>query len=1343
MGLRSELLTELVKEVLGPRKGPYEILDASPLDEYLTGVLQPAGLSSATLDVEGMIDHISEGVANGEEDLEDSEILPAVFSPALDPRARPSSIGLSFRVRAVGTSPRFRICVSWARYQVISEENLTKEDELDRVDTAVVQGNNKRGLSGQSRWQRHPRVCVLDLSESATVYLGEGGRVAPDRAEISLHFRLDSERGEPGTFGVLIQLVNRIRPADPDRLRAEECIFQPAIRVLCGEGTRLEPVRSTSQRDSVEDDEEAQLDFLYRNLPVMARGHLVSAIWRDIDPERPAPDGVNQLDEPPFTWVDGVLLDEETRRAFSPPDVRTEFVPVYASRSPEFNWESTSVPENVPQLDASRLAEIAADAHALQAALMPLVEEYRRWIDLQEKEIGALSGTDRKIAARLLRTCRTVLRRLQTGLDLLATDSDVRLSFAFANRAMALQASWSGRKLQWRPFQLAFVLMNLEPIANQASPDRDVCDLLWVPTGGGKTEAYLALAAFTLAFRRRRALQRTSGESDRSGAGVAVLSRYTLRLLTIQQFRRALAMITACEVLRVYGLKDGQPVGWRPPRWPDQSDFLWGSVPFRIGLWVGGGLTPNRLKDGYIRQGRGRVKPGALSILQGNGRKGGQPAREEGEPAQILECPACQTILSIPDEGIGPGEYNLHLVVRKPERKDPSAYVRRIIVTAASGPGFDVSLRGIQELPSETHLVVSLELDLHQDLRVEALDKWWNQGPGTKLELACFRVSRPGYFPVAVASVRKNGGQSVIDFEIWCPNPECPLAMEWWCEGVPADISGVRPATRGGSSSYLGGRFAVKHPRAGRQITLRDEMVFRTLPEVWRADRSGDAASLIASRIPIPALTVDEQIYRRLPSMIVATVDKFARLPFEPAASSLFGNVSYYKPGDGYYREKTVRNMRQVCPPDPPDLILQDELHLLEGPLGSLAGVYETVVDFLCSHNDVRVKYVAATATIRHAGAQIRSLFDREVLIFPPPGLHVWDRFFLRGTREPHPLEEEQPGQLYVGICAPGRGPLTPVARIWACLLQQVFERKELPEADFFWTLVGYFNAIRELAGALALYRQDIPQRIRDACPESTPRPLVDDPVQLSSLIPSTSLPALLEQLDKPIPTAPDALLATAMFGTGVDIPRLSLMVVHGQPKTTSAYIQATGRVGRRRGALVVTFLRASRPRDLSHYEFFCGYHRQLHRHVEPVTVMPFSPGALDLASGPVAVALLRHRRDASHPWYRKESASDMKHHRDSPEVMEIPTILELRSQRQPEGRRPDPREVRNLTASGLDRWREIAAQHELEYVEYVRPPQKAVVLGDPEHGRAGLPVVFENVPQSMREVEETLDLEV
>jgi len=346
-----------------------------------------------------------------------------------------------------------------------------------------------------------------------------------------------------------------------------------------------------------------------------------------------------------------------------------------------------------------------------------------------------------------------------------------------------------------------------------------------------------------------------------------------------------------------------------------------------------------------------------------------------------------------------------------------------------------------------------------------------------------------------------------------------------------------------------------------------------------------------------------------------------------------------------------------------------------------------------------------------------------------------------------------------VAVCAPGKGAQTPIVRIWSSLLQSACERWQVnpsTEADQFYTLVGYFNALRELAGALSLYRQDIPERM--AFRAGSDARQLEAALELSSRVSSLNLPALLERLTISAPDAQDAVLATSMFGTGVDVDRLGLMVVHGQPKTTASYIQATGRVGRQGGGLVVTFFRASRPRDLDHYEFFTGYHRALYRYVEPVTVAPFSPRARERGLGPLSVILLRQARilngqPVAPEWRIQQRLSGMyfaqavkmANSRYDDEVKQIPDLLETRANQQPDGRRPPGGVTALETISELDRWKALASLYNLDTNRFVyyepamrSEPERHVVLGDAQHRAQGLSEAYENAPQSLRDVEET-----
>ncbi len=809
---------------------------------------------------------------------------------------------------------------------------------------------------------------------------------------------------------------------------------------------------------------------------------------------------------------------------------------------------------------------------------------------------------------------------------------------------------------------------------------------------------------------------------DRTGAGVSAISRYTLRLLTIQQFRRTLSVTTACEFLRVYNFTSKSRIGWRPSSSNSGESMIWGSTPFSAGLWVGGSVTPNRLVDsGQPFEG---IPPGALELLR-------QETKEVGEPAQITECPACATLLSIPEMGLQEGHHGLHFIIQCEDYLGKEDIIKKLEGQTLYRIKITNSL--CTPMAPRGYYTLSLEIEIRNPVRSADIDSFWAKvrdllaAGGLHARLTSARASRMGYF-IRYYLDRRNIKKE-FDFEVFCPNPKCPLHVSW-VGGMPQGwINGIQEDQLIPESKLFG----MPLPDGNAPIMVQEPFQ--------------DGNGYISDRIPIPSLTVDDQIYNRLPSVVVATVDKFARPPFESRAAGLFGNVNYHSSIGGYYRPDNPG--RSISPSygsgikikslDPPDLILQDELHLIDGPLGSLVGIYETAVEQLIREKGSSVKYIASTATIRRARDQVLSIFQKEVQTFPPPGLDADNRFFITNN-DAHPLSDLRAGRLYVGICAPGRGPLTPIIRILSRLLQTSWEVRTLPNNDGFWTLTGYFNSVRELAGARALYRQDIPQRLNEMFKKGARQITDDKAVELSSRTSSTDLPGILNLLSKTGSSSPDILFTTSMFGTGVDIGRLALMVVNGQPKTTSSYVQATGRVGRTCGGLVITFFRATRPRDLSHYEFFEGYHRQLHRFVEPVTVFPFSPGALARAAGPVSVFILRNMSNPTIPWYRWDTARAMNSNRNNAnEVKCLPDIFESRAQHQPSLRRPAKDWVKNFIGSELDRWSNLAnSNQDLEYFEYFRP-RHSVVLGDPEHKHSpNLCSVYSDAPQSLRDIEET-----
>ena len=379
-------------------------------------------------------------------------------------------------------------------------------------------------------------------------------------------------------------------------------------------------------------------------------------------------------------------------------------------------------------------------------------------------------------------------------------------------------------------------------------------------------------------------------------------------------------------------------------------------------------------------------------------------------------------------------------------------------------------------------------------------------------------------------------------------------------------------------------------------------------------------------RESLPLYVIDEDIYEVRPALVIGTVDKFAMLAWKPQARALFGIAE-----DGS-RDHS-----------PPGLIIQDELHLISGPLGSMVGLYEPVIEELCTDRResqaAKPKIISSTATIRSYAEQVQGLYSRDrTSLFPPPGLDADDSFFARVARRPDGTLER--GRIYVGVHAPGLGSLQTVqVRTFAALLQAP-EPLPAAERDPWWTLLLFFNSLRELGTTLTLFQSDIPDLLRGALKQRLGLGFQDvrqlrKMLELTGRLPGDEVPKAISALEIPTDSqqghAVDVCLASNIIEVGVDIDRLSLMAVVGQPKTTSQYIQVTGRVGRKsdRPGLVVTIYAASKPRDRSHFEKFRSYHERLYAQVEPTSVTPFSRPALDRAAHAVISSYVRQFGDS------------------------------------------------------------------------------------------------------------------
>ncbi len=425
----------------------------------------------------------------------------------------------------------------------------------------------------------------------------------------------------------------------------------------------------------------------------------------------------------------------------------------------------------------------------------------------------------------------------------------------------------------------------------------------------------------------------------------------------------------------------------------------------------------------------------------------------------------------------------------------------------------------------------------------------------------------------------------------------------------------------------------------------------------------------------LPVLTVDEEIYRLAPAFVIATVDKFARLAREGEAAALFGYVAekcqlhgYVHPdfrgckiAAGGKHPKTTAYRRPVTRLRPPDLIIQDELHLITGALGTTVGLFEVAVDALCSWRTpaglpARPLVVASTATARNAAAQVRALYGRSTTIFPPQVLDAGRTFF--STEQP--ISRKYPGRRYVGISSSGVRLTTAEIRVSEVLMAagQLLLDRSGNVADPYLTLVGYFSATRELAGMARYLGDDVQTALAKGHPWSRlPRRFGTvgqlHLAELTARVSSADITGTLDQMAVPfdaefdstaarrhwaarrkagekIPDRPvrpfDVVLATSMLQVGVDVDRLGLMLVVGQPKNTAEYIQASSRVGRQtsRPGLVVTLGNWARPRDLAHFEQFQHYHETFYAQVEALSVTPFSATSLDRGLDGVLVSAAR-----------------------------------------------------------------------------------------------------------------------
>ena len=891
----------------------------------------------------------------------------------------PSSFGITFCVD--GDVDTIEVDARWGRYE------RDHDTEIYKTRRNKETGEDEQGQKAKV-WQRIPcgGTITLKMEEGAISHR------APENEHSEVRIQ-GTVRGKNANGDRLITLFFVNAQEEPETNKDTAWIFQPELIVRAGKGAKDKAILRRKQVFDSEgnDPEREALEMVYRKQVEFAVGHGIA-----VHAETPTDDVERAIEvrtvvipqhEVPITETPGIEPDDR-------PAMRGMVDKGY--------------------LDMDVLAGM--ERKELVEVLSILTEDYAAWIEEQRARIGSYVVDHDTPAILAMERCNEIHKRLVEGIGVLADEkNDIVLEvFQFANRAMAKQRIHSiyalarrrgggislddldiRKNRSWRPFQLAFILLSIPSLADPMHKDRTepveaYADLLWFPTGGGKTEAYLGVAAFTMAIRR---MQGDLGGYD-STRGLAVIMRYTLRLLTLQQFQRGTTLICAMEVLRREALGNGE-------------ESL-GKEPFTIGLWVGNKVTPGTTADSHkaIQDIRDPDKWDA----------GGS------SPAQLTSCPWCGS-----------------------------------------------------------EIAAGRDIDVYKAIR---------------------RTT------------------------IYC-----------------GDKKGRCEFSRGKSSKN-------SHPG-------------------------------------IPILVVDEEIYHRPPSMMIATVDKFAMMAWRGQVGTLFGKSGTECLRHGllwpeadcngkHQASKTLprTDVKKISPIRPPDLIIQDEFHLISGPLGTMVGLYETAVDELSGWKlegkTVKPKIIASTATVRKADQQVNSVFMRRVSVFPPHGLDIQDNFF-----SVQRSIEDRPGRRYLGVCSPGSSRPAMLIRIYTAFLtatQALFDRFG-QAADPYLTTVGYFNSLRELGGMKRLAEDDVQTRSYRVQMSLVQRPglaqrSVNNIRELTSRVSSRDIPKYLDQLEVKFKAnydeeqakfvtrweegearSVDVVLATNMLSVGVDVNRLGLMVVNGQPK--------------------------------------------------------------------------------------------------------------------------------------------------------------------------------------------------
>lgn len=975
-----------------------------PLSKNLEEVQEEAGLTS---DVESDIskDEIKEDEKN-EDSLQEDKVQAQNYLP--------SNIGITFAV-----SEKTKTIKVDFNCGVYENKEINKEIQM---------------AHGTKFWFRKSLYSEMELDvskETSHEKIDVNLKTFTDELFNKISLRIDSicrtVKLEDSNEKVKIITITATNITREFKERDDEyLLFQSQLNI---ENSNLFiPYPNASQLNANIPDEDKKFDMLYQNEYNYAFGQNCSTTW---EPNR------KEIDK-----------------------ISTTFIPTYEIKTMTPDIEISTKDGKKEKIEISHASIVACKTQRELGDLFePLIKGYEDWHEKLKKE--KLNSYYDVVFNNNMKDIEKSIKRIRNGINIITNPRNDKAfdSFKLTNLAMLMQMT-NGKeqreiisddgevvfetpynnifsdldfntmdslsnsvlksmhssdkespwiKYKWRGFQIAFILLSIESIVNKESIDRKEVDLIWFPTGGGKTEAYLGVAAFSMLYRRLL---------NPDDTGVDIIMRYTLRLLTADQFQRSTRLISSLDYIRSYNSK------------------RLGEVPYTIGLWVGQSSTPNKTT------GRNSAEERYKNYLKN---------RTPNFP--IDSCPWCGAKMTMEKSG---------------------AY---------------------------------------------------------------------------------HGYKFTNKLDLYCPDNQCHFHDS------------------------------------------------------------------------LPISFVDEELYKERPTFLIGTIDKFVQLTWEPKARTLFG---LDENGNRIY--------------SPPNIIIQDELHLISGPLGTLTGIYESLIEWLCTDRidgkKVLPKIICATATIKAYKEQIQSIFGRNKELsnlFPPAGVDINDNYFSKVlTINQNGKEVPAPGRKYVGVYAFTQGKLQTQVQTNSSLISKV---SSIPadnnQRDPFWTILSFYNTINDIGKAKTLTEQDIPNTLKnyyDLRGIKNGRMIKQSQVkELTSRMPSDEVSSSLKVMAEPYHTknnkALDIVLASNIIEVGVDIDRLSLMTINGQPKTTAQYIQVSGRIGRKteeRPGLVVTIYNPTSSNDKSHFEHFNEYHQKLYSQVEESSVTPFSRFSIERGIPAILIGFLR-----------------------------------------------------------------------------------------------------------------------